>query len=250
MAKIIDLIVFGITYFLVVFGFLSKLVDKWLAIALAIVTYFSFVVLVSIGFHRRKMRKTITVDEMPVYLALMERDKQTELFYNLVPEDKRKEIKSPYFTFYEEESLTLVAVLYRFINLTQEDIASAYREGVRQGASKIIMLTRARERKTIALTALLPIPFQFPDKWNVFRQLKKHNSLPAKPPKREKVKIKRTKREIYELVFDEKKRKYFMLTSLFLALTSLFTPLKTYYLIMASIPLILGLGTMVKKNWE
>ena len=250
MAKVLDLLIFGLSYFLIVFGWLSKVVDEWLAITITLLSYLSFVFIFAIINHKRKNRKEISVEEMPVYFALMDRVEQTELFYNLVPIDKRISINSPYFTYLENDNVVLVVALYRFLNLTQEDISNAYRKGIKEKASKIIILSRKRERKTITLTALLPIPFQFPDKWSVYKALKKHNALPPKPQKRKKIKVKRTLKEWREDLFNPKRGKYLIFTAIILALMSNFTPLKTYYLIMATIPFVLGISGVIMKNIE
>lgn len=245
MAKYFDFIIFSLAYFLVGYGLFTKIFSRNLAISLTALVYIvvaSTLIFVMIKPKREHMK----VEEMPVYLALMPRDEQTRLFYALVPDHQKIKIKSPYFTFQKEDKKVLVACLYRFLNLTQEDIGMAYREGVKEEVNEIIMLTRARERKTLTLTALLPIKFTFPDKYTVFRTLKKHNALPPKPIKPKKVKIKTDKALILSTIFDGKRVKLYLFSALTLALLSFITPLKNYYLICALIPLALGLISYLK----
>ena len=240
MAIILDTLTFTIGYFLVSYGLLSKYLSKKTAIILCSCIYV-FLLGVAILLHLKPKSKDMRVDETPVYLALMPRDKQTELFFNLVPIEKRISIKTPYFVYEIDGKLTLVAVLYRFFNLTQEDIASAYREGEKEGVREIIILTRARERKTLTLTALLPIKFTFPDKYTVHHALKKHNALPPKPLKPKKVKIKGDKDYILSTIFNPKRAKLYMLSAISLALLSFITPLKNYYLIGSLVPFTLSI---------
>ncbi|MBO7178162.1 MAG: hypothetical protein J6V69_03600 [Clostridia bacterium] len=168
MAKVIDTIIFTLSFFVVAYGLLSGVMPKNLAIILTSVGYVILLtIFIFINMRRKVIVQDMSADEMPTYLALMDREKQTELFYNLVKTDNRVSISSPYFIYRHDDKLILVAVLYRFINLTQEDIAGAYRFGAREGVNEIIILTRARERKTITLTAILPIRFTFPSKYAV-----------------------------------------------------------------------------------
>ncbi len=246
MSKILDRIFFSATWLIVSYGLLSKWLDITASIIISILSYV-IVSVITLTLTKTKKERGMNANEMPVYLALMDRREQTELFFNLVPEDKRLKLLSPYFTYDASDKTMLVAVLYRFINLTQEDIASAYREATRQGANEIIILTRARDRKTLTLTALLPLKFHFPDKYTVHKALKKYNALPPKLTPPQKVKIKMDKRELIESVLNPKRTKYLLFISFSLALMSLITPLKTYYLIMATVPLVIVLVSMILR---
>ena len=246
MSKVIDFVVFSACYFLVVYGLINSYVGMELAIVITLLSYVG-ISLVLLCLTASKRVKSMKADEMPVYLALMDRIKQTELFFSLVPENDRISLNSPYFLFQNGDKKVLVAVLYRFINLTQEDIAGAYREATKCNADEIIMLTRARERKTLTLTALLPIKFSFPDRYTVHRALKKHNALPPKPVKPQKVKIKMDKGQLLDEIFATKRIKYLLFIALVLALMSFITPLKSYYLIMATLPLLIVVISLLKN---
>lgn len=247
MAKFIDIVAFSLAFFLVGMGLISRFLSLRLSIIVLSVIYVFFLGFMILIKMRPKRDKT-SLEEMPVYLALMPREEQTALFYKLVPKDKQLDIKSPYFYFEKGGKIIMVAVLYRFLNLTQEDIATAYRTASENGADEIIMLTRKFERKTITLTALLPLPFKFPSKYEVYYALKKHNSLPKKPPKPNKTKIKWDKRELISNIFSPKRTGYYLLSAITLSALSFLTPLKTYYLIMASLSLVLSGITLVRKN--
>lgn len=248
MAKIIDGLIFTSAYLLVAYSLLIKKMDRWGAIFIAIASYLILGFVWFLIGAKKKGKKEVSAEEVPTYLALMPREEQTELFYNLVPDSMKVSFKNPYFIYLREEKRVLVAVLYRFLNLTQEDIASAYREAVAENCTEIIMLTRARERKTLTLTALLPIKFVFPDKYTVYRALKKHNALPVRPERPKKVKIKPDKHLIIDNILSQKKCKFYILISLILVVMSFITPLKTYYLIMATIPLILSIIAIIRKR--
>ncbi|MBO5773381.1 MAG: hypothetical protein J6R44_00970 [Clostridia bacterium] len=249
MAKVIDTIIFTLSFFVVAYGLLSGVMPKNLAIILTSVGYVILLtIFIFINMRRKVIVKDMSADEMPTYLALMDREKQTELFYNLVKTDNRVLISSPYFIYRHDNKLILVAVLYRFINLTQEDIASAYRFGAREGVNEIIILTRARERKTITLTAILPIRFTFPSKYAVWKELKKHNALPPKPTKPTRQKITYDKSLILSRLFSNQKSRLYLFLSLIFAFLSLLTPLKTYYLISACVMILLAIACKLVKN--
>ncbi len=236
MAKIIDGTIFFITYFLVFYSILSRYTSFKYAVPLIIGIYILLATL-NFYFKARHKKSGITAEETPTYLALMDRLEQTKLFWNMVPDDLKGNIIHPYFTYQRDGKTVLVAVLYRFMNLTQEDIASAYREAVKQEANEVVMLTRARDRKTLTLTTLLPIKFSFPDKFTVFKALKKHNALPKKPmlnkaKNKEKVPLK----EVLDIVFTRTRARYFLFTALVLIIFSFLTPLKNYYLIASLVP--------------
>lgn len=240
MAKFLDVIFFTLGYFLVAYGLVIKILPKKITIIVVALTYLLLLGIIILKTLKPKT-KEMHPEETPIYLALMPRQEQTALFYGLVPSDRRISINSPYFLYEKEGKRVLVATLYRFLNLTQEDIASAYREGVNQQADEIIILTRARERKTLTLTALLPIKFTFPDKYSVHRLLKKHNTLPPKPEKPPRVKIKVDKNHLFSTIFNPKRAKLYMFSAISLALLSFITPLKNYYLIASLVPFILGI---------
>lgn len=248
MAKVIDTIIFTLAFFIVAYGLISDFAPKKLAIILTSLAYLVLIIIfILINMRRKVAVKDMSADEMPTYLALMDREKQTELFYNLVSAEHRVAFFSPYFIYKVGQNKALVAVLYRFINLTQEDIASAYRVGVKEEVDEIVILTRARERKTITLTALLPVKFTFPSKYSVYKALKKHNALPQKPSKPKRQKIRYDKSLILNSVFSSQKSRFYLFLSLIFAFLSLLTPLKTYYLISAGVMIVFAMVGKMRK---
>ncbi len=248
MAKIIDKITFSIAFCLVGYSVCIKFFKPWASVTITALAYVTACTLFFVRSVKRPTDKRITASELPLYFALMDRKAQTAHFYNLIPDDMKIKMNSPYIVYEAGGRRKMIAVLYRFINLTQEDIASAYREGKKENISEITVLTRYKERKTITLCAFLDIPFRFPDKYTVHRALKRHNALLLKPSKKQK--ITRTPidwRTLLDTVLEPKKVKFYLIISLILALTSFLTPLKTYYLITASIPLILGTIGLIKN---
>ena len=188
---------------------------------------------------------------MCAYLALMGAEKQTKLFYQTLPEERRVQIKPPYFVFEKDGEKYMAAILYKFLNLAQEDISAAYRAASGFGVKKIIVLTRARDRKTVNLGALIPMDISYPDKRAVYRYLKKHNALPK--PLCEKKRVRNVRPEpgaILDTVFAPNKLKYYLFVAIMLTVAAFFTPIKTYYYVCAAIPLALASGCLIRSAHE
>ena len=251
MAKFIDKIIFSAAFIVVVYGLSSRYMGENFALALTAAAYVT-AVLVYLGAKvRRDLNKDITPQEMCAYLALMGAEKQTKLFYQTLPEERRVQIKPPYFVFEKDGEKYMAAILYKFLNLAQEDISAAYRAANGFGVKKIVVLTRARDRKTVNLGALIPMDISYPDKRAVYRYLKKHNALPK--PLCEKKRVRNVRPEpgaILDTVFAPNKLKYYLFVAIMLTVAAFFTPIKTYYYVCAAIPLALASGCLIRSARE
>lgn len=251
MAKLLDKIIFSAAFIVITYGLCSRYLTDGMAVAVTAAAYAS-AALVYIGVKvRRGLVKEISPQEMCAYLALMGAEKQTKLIYQTLPAERRVQLKPPYFVAEKDGERYTVAVLYKFINLTQEDISAAYRAAVGFGTDKIMILTRARDRKTVNLGGLIPQEISYPDKRAVYRYLKKHNALPK--PLCEKKRVRNVRPEpgrLLETVFDRRKLKYYLFVTFMLTAAAFFTPLRTYYYVTASIPLVLAFGCLLRSAKE
>lgn len=251
MAKFIDKIIFSAAFIAVVYGLSSRYMGENFALALTAAAYVTAVLVYLAAKVRRDLNKDITPQEMCAYLALMGAEKQTKLFYQTLPEERRVQIKPPYFVFEKDGEKYMAAILYKFLNLAQEDISAAYRAASGFGVKKIIVLTRARDRKTVNLGALIPMDISYPDKRAVYRYLKKHNALPK--PLCEKKLVRNVRPEpgaILDTVFAPNKLKYYLFVAIMLTVAAFFTPIKTYYYVCAAIPLALASGCLIRSAHE
>ena len=240
MAKFIDKIIFSAAFIVVVYGLSSRYIGETFALALTAAAYVSAALVYLASRVRRDLAKEITPQEMCSYLALMGAEKQTKLLYQTLPEARRVQLKPPYFVFEKDGEKYMVAALYKFLNLAQEDISAAYRA-----------LTRARDRKTVNLGALIPMDISYPDKRSVYRYLKKHNALPN--PLCEKKRVRNVRPEpgaILDTVFAPSKLKYYLFVTVMLTVAAFFTPLKTYYFVCAALPLVLASGCLLRSARE
>lgn len=238
--KILCFAVFGAAAFLIAVRFMP-----WdLALAVAGVSAVALAVFFKIAGLRRQ--RSVSVPEMCELLALMGMKKQTELFFSTLPPEKREECIPPYIITEIKGRRTAVACLYRFLDLTKEDIASAYRFVTEKGVSSCVILTRRRSRSVLQLTALIPAEFVFPDRRRVYNYLKTRCALPTRPEIKKKRRFSGMKaEEILDYVLDPQKIKYYLLISFCFLPGALIT---RGYLWMILLPLTLALGTLVREK--
>ena len=74
MAKVIDTIIFTLAFFIVAYGLISDFAPKKLAIILTSLAYLVLIIIfILINMRRKVAVKDMSADEMPTYLALMDR---------------------------------------------------------------------------------------------------------------------------------------------------------------------------------
>lgn len=245
MGKVFDKILFSVALITLTFTFASVFSDRRTAIYVSLAVYLTAVA-VYFGVKAKLPKyKGITPSELPVALALIGTQKATDIFYKTVPEQNRIYIKPPFFAYEWKGVKYLVCVAYKFINLTQEDIASTYREAEAQGITRAVILSRAKDRKTLTLGAFLPINITYPDKYAVYKYLKRHNALPQKPKKQKYKKRDFNLKDLAQEILAPRKAKYYLFLSIIFAVLALFTPLKVYYLCFSIIPLALSAITLL-----
>lgn len=250
MGKILDKILFSAAFITVSFVFARTFTDRRTAVYITLAVYLAAICVYLAIKAKLPRYKGITPAELPVALALMGVAKATELFYKTVPEQNRVYVRAPYFAYDWKGVRYLVCVAYKFINLTQEDIAATYREAEANGIKRAVILSRAKDRKTLTLCAMLPITLSYPDKYAVYKYLKRNNALPCKPQKNKKRLTRADLRTLLESVFEPKKAKYYLFLAVIFALLALFTPLKAYYLAFAMLPLALSAIAMLMRLKE
>lgn len=194
---------------------------------------------------RLAKNKTMSRSELFRLLAVMGIEESTMLLYNTLPADMRSELSPPAFIINGD---TLVYNNLKFSPTNEEDIAKMYRICKAKSLIKAVFVAARTDRKLMTFAAYLGISTFFPDKIYVKRYLVRHNALP-KAPDSVKVKIPRIKlKELFLTVFDRRKAKYYIFSGIMLLLMSMLTPLKLYYLIFASVPLLLAAISLFTKD--
>ncbi len=183
-------------------------------------------------------------EEMALLFALAGGEAETKAVYSTLPENLRIKLKPPYFVTEIKGRRVVVAVLYKFLDLSREDIAAAHRFAEKEGINRIIILTSGRKRSVLQLTALLPERFDFPTKRRVYKYLADRNALPARPVNVKKNKFKALSfEELTELLLDPAKLKYYFITAAAFLLMSVFFE---WYFYMAALPLLFAAATSLR----
>lgn len=193
--------------------------------------------------NRYSDKKTISMEDTFTIFAM---DKLRTLIHinNLIPESYGSRIDDGYIVF----SNKLLLVNFSFSEIGFADISRAFNYANANNLEKVIVLTNKISRKTLLFCNRLPIPFVYYDRNKLFHKLKNANGLPKSIFIYEKAKKKIYLSQIFWEIFNKKRAKYFLFTSLVLIFTSLFTPLKLYYNILITISLLCSILCMVKKD--
>lgn len=194
--------------------------------------------------NRHGDKKTITCQEMLQCFALMGSDGVNEHLLPLFPESAKAEITSGYIFFTRENEKEILFACYRFSPASAEEIAKVYRFAKENGIKKVTLLSRPMQRQVLLLAKSLPLDFTYIEPRKVHKFLAKHNALPVKEfsfkKKREKGKGFSLFKETLSNIFTKKRAALFLISGISLGVLSIFTHLTVYYLVMASISLILA----------
>ena len=242
MSKLSDKIIFTIIIIILAFSYLREFIEDFtLSVIISVIIYLAILVVYLFFRNRIENTRTITPREMATLFAVMGAENTTKLIYSTLPEEYKIKMKSPYILCEKDGVRYLIMISYKFINLTEDDMANAYREAGKEGIDKIVILARARDRRVTNLANILPVKFFFPDKRAVFRYLYTRNALPTKPqPDKKRQPVKISFEELKDVLFEKRKMKFYLFAGIMTLISSFLTPYTLYYLIFATIPLILA----------
>lgn len=212
MASVTDKIFSSVLFAAAIFIVAAKFLPVNFALAVAGMSVPALLAVYKISGLKRS--KEVSAPEMCELLALEGPKEQTERFRSTLPPDRVKECKPPYFIADVNGVASAVACLYKFLDLSKEDIAAAHRFAKKEGVSVCYILTRRRTRSVLRLTALTDTRFYFPDKRRVHKYLKTRCALPERPEIKRKMRFKgMSGAEILDYVLDPAKIKYYLLTA-------------------------------------
>ena len=152
---------------------------------------------------------------------------------------------------------TLLIPYFRFAPCSKEDIAKFYREAKKNGIKNIKVLSKLNNRQTVLFARELDVEFDFVSSKKVRKYLYNHNALPEvikkssekKQTLKDFLKKSRTEwKEFFFGIFIKKRAKYFLLSSISMAILSFFTPLKWYYVTVSAITLVCGITCLLREN--
>lgn len=246
MGKISDKIIFGLAVILITFAWSFYLFDN-LKLA-CLVTAFVFAAVNMLYLFLKSRKKNLSIinaQEMCLAFALMGSEKTAEHLYNTLPEAMRENLDGQTFLYIKDQQKTLVYVNYKFGATNEEDIAKAYRKSMDKKTDEIYILSLRTDRKVMVFAARLPVRYRFIDKRVVKKYLASRNALPQMPLSKERKRAPFHIKDALLNALDSRRIKYYVFVGLTLFLTSFFTPLKLYYLIISSIPLLLAAASAV-----
>lgn len=228
-----DRFIISITLFLLSFALFSYLLDSYIISAL-IGGGFSILFLLLIRLI--KPRENITIDEFAKRILLFGKEESDKLIEKLNPNAVKTE-----YGYINNNGIILNKLKYS--PLSEEDIASAYRLAIKENIENIAIYCLRVDKKAILLiNELLQTVKTVPIK-KLYSQLKKENILPDKA---QKIKKKGFKGLIVGLYYIP--TKHFLFVGLVLAILSLISPIKLYYLIFAFINIAIGLILEIIKK--
>lgn len=245
MRKVADKIFFNLLLFALIFCWsLYFTKNMWLSAGLGAFAAV-FVNLVWIGVSTRFRSNTLSRAELFRLLSVMGTDESTALLFSTLPISERSDFAPPFFVYKGD---TLVYNNIKFSPTSEEDIAKLYRACKAKGFTKAILVARRTDRKLLAFAASLGLSVRCPDALTLKRYLYRHNALPEAPAPL-KVKLPKFKiKELFSVVFERRKAKYYVFSGVMLLLMSLITSLRLYYLIFASVPMLLAIISLFFKD--
>lgn len=227
-----DKLIITVVIFLFSFALLCYLLDNLIALPLSITISILFLLSVNLI----KPKNNITVDEFAKRILLLGKEESDKLIEKLNPTALKKD-----FGYISDDLIILNKVKYS--PLSEEDVASAYRIAIKEGASEVLLYCLRVDKKALFLINELLIKIKPISIKKMYSSLKKISALPDKPPK---IKRKGIKGLIVGLCYIPSK--HFLLISVVLSLMSLVSPIKLYYLIFAFIDALIGLVIEIIKR--
>ncbi|MEG1613090.1 MAG: hypothetical protein RR357_02865 [Clostridia bacterium] len=140
---------------------------------------------------------------------------------------------------------TIIVSYFKFSDCGLDDIASAFRLALENSVSKVVFICKGVTRDGLLLSESMPLQFEYIKTNNLYKILKTKNMLPplldTNKPAFKILSIK----NILDIIFSAGNTKYFIFTGTILAVMSFLTPLKLYYIILASISLLMSVATVI-----
>ena len=264
-------------FILRVSGFLSLLflsfclVKNWGVAAL-------IALLLSIGLDRglallsarkRALKKT-SVKDLEELFALMGPRDQQEFFFRAIPSSYSPELSENSVTFFRNGEKVLLLPVYKFSPIGYDDVAKALREATTMSSEKILILGKKPSKEVLLFSKKFSIFIDFIPTKKVSQFLYRQNKLPKRifpiSERNEKFtfksffeKIKEKKMSemlntwktsflaILSEAFARRRVKYYLWTSLSLAVVSLFVPWKIYYVTFSAIALTMAIICLVRE---
>lgn len=241
MAKLIDRIALICILFVIFLLWLTYLTGKFV---LSLTISFTLCALISILIRPKKNKKTINVESYLPKFATMTKSEINDLLFSVLPD--KSEIKVNKNNFIQLKTGEVIIPKIRMTEISADEICKISEQSKRMNYSKIILLVAKYDKTNFEkIKPYLSVPVEILKIENVLESLQNENNLPKL---KEESKAKRKFNQAFSSAIKRKNAKYFLVSGISMAFLSIFTPLKLYYLLFATITLILSLLCFIKKH--
>lgn len=215
----------------------------WLAIILAVAIWGCAAVSITHFVGRRKKKREMPLSEMEETLALLSNERICEKALSLFPSACNAEIKGDYLIYTDAGITKALFPIFKFGAISGDDIAKVNRTSQAVGAKSVTIAGKLPSRPVLLLAAKLKTPITFIGTSEVRRILIKHNLMPksarSKPKKSSFKEWKERGKRSFSNIFVRRRARLFLLSGCSLAFVSIFSPLKIYYVAMATLSFLL-----------
>ena len=241
MAKIIDNVILN-TLLFAIFTVWATYLTKNLFIGMSISLIIVLIIAILI---KPKKKAKINPDDYVAKLVTTPLHKQIDLFFSILSPNVSPVLKKGNVTI---NSDTLFMPYLKFAKINADEIYGKARKAKFSGFKKLILVVNEYDEKDYQkIKQYLPISVELIDVRCAIYALDKANLLPDVPNnKAERPKLS----VLFKSAIGRKNFKYFLLSGLSLALLSVLTPLKLYYLTFCTISLSLAILCIIKRKTQ
>jgi len=191
--------------------------------------------------------RLISYDALFFALSVVDATETVKNYAATIPGERLIKVENPFILAEVNGVKTAYMIAFKFYDILPDDVAKAYRFSIKNRAERVVIFGRGIGKNTRQTAVRLNLIVDFPTKKEIRKYFVKHNIVPVLDvAKNNKVKF-GCFREFMDSLTDERRIKYYLLSGTTLLLTSFFTNLKIYYLVMAMLPVILCGACLVKK---
>lgn len=241
MGKIVDAIIIRLIIFVGV-TIISLFAIKSTAAAIAISALITIIISICLhAIEKKKKVKAMKLKKFNTYMIVYGFDRIAEIIEKIFPNTERKN------GYMIAEQSYVIVPNYKFSKVGKDDIIKAYRLSLTENVNDIYIIGIEIDREALLFSSTLSgKKFYFiPSK--VFYKAVKANDLLPKcelDVKSEKIKL----RDILGIFFSKSNAKRYLFAAIILLLLGFLTPLKTYYLIISGVTLILAVISLFSKT--
>ena len=252
----LDAVFLLITTFIVAFVWLryyisNNLVCLFSAIAICILFFLAFKALTVGKKEKRQLKKKQKkqAENLAVYLAMLP-DKNTVALFEELPNLRQKEIKKCGNSItYKDGGKTVRFIFDFFCNaMTAKTFCDYIKQAANDKVDKVEIFANSFDKSVLQLQKSVALELKLFDANYTFALLKDNNMLPCEITEKKYVSPLRT--NFLQIVFDKSRAKYYLMSSLFLLLTSFLTFFKLYYLISGTVLFFLFLYARFNRRFN